>query len=80
MVFVASDPPPHYAVDTPKEDTATGTQKPQRKQRAKTPQGNSAVRLFGAAGEAAPIMPAVMINEIKPGYVGKAKGSHSFKL
>ena len=80
MVFVASDLPPHYALDTPKEDTATGTQKPQRKQRAKTPQGNSAVRLIGGAGEVAPDMPAVMIDEVIPGYVGKAKGNYYFKF
>lgn len=80
MAFVASDLPPHYALDTPKEDTATGTQKPQRKQRAKTPQGNSAVRLIGGAGEGAPVTPAVMINEIIPGYVGKAKGMHNLKF
>lgn len=80
MVFVESDLPPHYALDTPKEDTATGAQKPQRKQRAKTPQGNSAVRLIGGTGEAAPVTPAVLINEIIPGYVGKAKGEQSFKL
>jgi len=80
MVFVASDLPPHYAPETPKEDTATGAQKPQRKQRAKTPQGNSAVRLIGGAGEVAPVAPAVMINEIIPGYVGKAKGKYSLKF
>ena len=80
MVFVASDLPPHYALDTPKEDTATGTQKPQRKQRAKNPQGNSAVRLIGGAGEVAPVTPAVMIDEIIPGYVGKAKGMHNLKF
>jgi len=80
MVFVASDLPPHYAPDTPKEDAATGTQKPQRKQRAKTPQGNSAVRLIGGAGEVAPVTPAVMIDEIISGYVGKAKGMHNLKF
>ena len=80
MVFVASDLPPHYALDTPKEDTATGTQKPQRKQRAKAPQGNSAVRLIGGSGEVAPITPAVMIDEIIPGYVGKAKDMLDFKF
>jgi len=42
--------------------------------------GNSAERLIGGAGEVAPVMSAVMIDEIIPGYVGKAKGMLDFKF
>jgi hypothetical protein len=38
------------------------------------------VRLIGGAGEVAPVTPAVMIDEIIPGYVGKAKGLHNLKF
>jgi hypothetical protein len=38
------------------------------------------VRLIGGAGEVAPDTPAVMIDEVIPGYVGKAKGKYYFKF
>ena len=75
MVFAPDDPPPFYALDTPKHDTLTGETK-QRKKKKQKKQGNLG-RQMGVVVAAAEEEEEEGGEEeavVKSGYVGKPKG------
>ena len=65
MIFQPNDLPPHYALDTPKEDVFLGHQKAQKK-RGRSKAADDTTEQ--------PAAETIMVDAINPGYVGKAKG------
>ena len=73
MVFLATDLPPHYAPNTPRDDIQTGESRLKKKKKCKV---NKAMALF--AEVASPEMESVPTVQI--GYVGKQKGALTLYL
>ena len=65
MIFQPDDLPPHYALDTPKEDVFLGHQKAQKK-RGRSKAADDTTEQ--------PAAETIMVDAINPGYVDKAKG------